>query len=280
MDEEQKRHSPQSSRQKWHLLSRARSFFLSQYLELVAAVRFLTILPLAGSTGLFDKDETAPRLVAGSEYFPLVGLLLAFLLWLLVLVLAPLIPQLALAALLVVALVILSGGLHLDGLMDSCDGLFGGSTRERKLEIMRDSRVGSFGVLGGACILLLKFALFASLGVTALPLALQVAFPSARWSMVLAMRVFPSARPTGLGAAFHHAVTTERSVIAGIIALAIVLLAGQFIGLIAWSIVTIITLVLGFCITRIIGGLTGDNYGAIEEIVEVAALLVLVIARV
>src|SRR5260370_3125022 len=134
--------------------------------------------------------------------------------------------------------------------MDSCDGLFGGSTRERKLEIMRDSRVGSFGVLGGACILLLKFALFASLRVNALPLALLVALPSARWSVVLAVRVFPSARPTGLGAAFHHAVTTTRSVIAAILPLAPLLLAGQFIGLIVWSVVTIITLILGFCITR------------------------------
>ncbi len=280
MDEEQKRHSFKSSRQKWHLLLRARRFFLSQYLELVAAVRFLSVLPMPGSIQLFDKDETAPRLVVGSEYFPLVGLLLAFLLWLLVLILTPLVPQLALAALLVVALVILTGGLHLDGLMDSCDGLFGGSTRERKLEIMRDSHVGSFGVLGGACILLLKFALFASLRVNALPLALLLALPSARWSLVLAVRVFPSARPTGLGAAFHQAVTTERSVLAGIIALAIVLLAGQFIGLIVWATVTIITLVLGFWITRIIGGLTGDNYGAIEEVAEIVALLVLVIARV
>jgi adenosylcobinamide-GDP ribazoletransferase len=280
MDEEQKRHSSKSSRQKWHLLLRARRFFLSQYLELVAAVRFLSVLPMPGSIQLFDKDETAPRLVVGSEYFPLVGLLLAFLLWLLVLILTPLVPQLALAALLVVALVILTGGLHLDGLMDSCDGLFGGSTRERKLEIMRDSHVGSFGVLGGACTLLLKFALFASLRVNALPLALLLALSSARWSMVLAVRVFPSARPTGLGAAFHQAVTTERSVLAGIIALAIVLLAGQFIGLIVWATVTIITLVLGFWITRIIGGLTGDNYGAIEEVAEIVALLVLVIARV
>ncbi len=280
MDEEQKRHSSKSSSQKWHLLLRARRFFLSQYLELVAAVHFLSVLPMPGSIQLFDKDETAPRLVVGSEYFPLVGLLLAFLLWLLVLILTPLVPQLALAALLVVALVILTGGLHLDGLMDSCDGLFGGSTRERKLEIMRDSHVGSFGVLGGACILLLKFALFASLRVNALPLALLLVLPSARWSMVLAVRVFPSARPTGLGAAFHQAVTTEQLLLAGIIALAIVLLAGQFIGLIVWATVTIITLVLGFCITRIIGGLTGDNFGAIEEIAEVVALLVLVIARV
>jgi adenosylcobinamide-GDP ribazoletransferase len=235
---------------------------------------------MPGSPRVFDKDEDTPRLVIGCEYFPLVGLLLALLLWLLVLVLAPLVPQLVLAALLVAALVILTGGLHLDGLMDSCDGLFGGNTRERKLEIMRDSRVGSFGVLGATCLLLLKFALFASVSVHALPLALLIALPSARWAMVLMSRVFPGARTTGLGAAFHQAVTTERLLATGIIALAIVLTTGQFIGLIVWMMVTITALMLGFWITRSIGGLTGDSYGAIEEVAEVVALLVLVMVRV
>src|SRR5947209_1051864 len=273
----QKRHSPQPPRSKRYLLASVRSEFLSQYMELVAAVRFLSVLPMPGSMQLFEKDEAAPRLVVGCTYFPLVGLLLACLLWLLVLLLTPLVPQLVLAALLVVALVILTGGLHLDGLMDSCDGLFGGSTRERKLEIMRDSHVGSFGVLGGVCILLLKFALFAGVRGQALPLALLVTLPTARWAMVLALRVFPSARPTGLGVAFHQAVTTERVVLAGLVALAIVLFAGPFIGLLVWVIVTVTALALGFWITRSIGGLTGDSYGAIEEVVDVVALLVLVI---
>src|SRR6266516_337372 len=256
-------------------LWRLRSAFLSQYMEFAAAVRFLSLLPVPGSTQLFNKDEVAPRLVVGCEYFPLVGLLLALLLWLLVLILAPLVPQLVLAALLVVMLVVLTGGIHLDGLMDSCDGLFGDSSRERKLEIMRDSRVGSFGVLGAICILLLKFALFASLRVHALPLALLIALPSSRWAMVLALRVFPGARPTGLGAAFHQAVTTERLLLAGTIALAIVLFTGQFIGLIVWLAGTVTTLILGLLITRSLGGLTGDSYGAIEEVAEVVALLVL-----
>src|SRR6266699_3476972 len=204
-------------------LWRFRSIFLSQYMEFAAAVRFLSLLPVPGSTQLFNKDEVAPRLVVGCEYFPLVGLLLALLLWLFVLILTPLVPQLVLAALLVATLVILTGGLHLDGLMDSCDGLFGGSTRERKLEIMRDNRVGSFGALAAICILLLKFALFASIKVHALPLALLIALPSARWAMVLALRVFPSARSTGLGAAFQQAVTTERFLLTGIVSLAIAL---------------------------------------------------------
>ncbi len=261
-------------------LWRFRSIFLSQYMEFAAAVRFLSLLPVPGSTQLFNKDEVAPRLVVGCEYFPLVGLLLALLLWLFVLILTPLVPQLVLAALLVAALVILTGGLHLDGLMDSCDGLFGGSTRERKLEIMRDSRVGSFGALAAICILLLKFALFASIRARSLPLTLLIALPSARWAMVLALRVFPGARPTGLGAAFHQVVTTKRLLLASIVALAIVLIAGQFLGLIVWITVGITSLILGFWITRSIGGLTGDSYGAIEEVAEVVALLLLVMLRI
>lgn len=253
---------------------------LNQYREFIAALRFLSVLPAPGSVLLFESDETGPSLVIGSEYFPLVGLLLAALLWLLVLLFSRLLPQLALSALLVVALVILTGGLHLDGLMDSCDGLFGGATRERKLEIMRDSRVGSFGVLGAFCILLLKFALLASIPVSTLPIALLLALPLARWSMALALHVYPPARSTGLGAAYHHAITTRRMLITGLISLAIALIFGHFTGLIAWMTASLAALLIGLYITKNIGGLTGDSYGAINEIVEVVILLLLVLLHV
>lgn len=277
MAKEQKQLFPVSMRKRWYCLSRV---FLSQYAEMLAAVHFLSVLPAPGQTQLFEREKAAPRLVVGGAYFPLVGLLLAGILWLLLLIFAPLISQLALAALLVVGLAILTGGLHLDGLMDSCDGLFGGRTRERKLEIMRDSRVGSFGVLGGGCVLLLKFAFLASIKAHTLPLTLLVVLPSARWTMVLVLRVFPSARLSGLGAAFRQAVTMQQLLSAGISALAIALIAGRSIGLIVWITVSVVALLLGLWITRSIGGLTGDSYGAIEEIVEVVALLVLLILRV
>ncbi|MGH2496486.1 MAG: adenosylcobinamide-GDP ribazoletransferase [Ktedonobacteraceae bacterium] len=253
---------------------------LKQYREFVAALRFLSVLPVPGSALLFDKNETAPQLVIGCEYFPVVGLLLALMLWLLVLLFSRLIPQLALAALLVIALVMLTGGLHLDGLMDTCDGLFGGRTRERKLEIMRDSRVGSFGVLGALCTLLLKFALLASIPVSSLPLALLLILPVARWSMVLALYVFSPARPTGLGAIYHHAITTRRLLITGLIALIIALIAGRFTGLIALITGSLAALVIGLGITKSIGGLTGDSCGSIDELVEVVTLLVLVMLHV
>jgi adenosylcobinamide-GDP ribazoletransferase len=279
MAREPKRHAFKRPGRERNLLASARSVFLRQYMELAAAVRFLSVLPAPGRAQFFEQDEAAPRLVVGEAYYPLVGLLLACLLWPLVLLVPQLVPQLALAALLVVALVMLTGGLHLDGLMDSCDGLFGGSTRERKLAIMRDSRVGSFGVLGAACLLLLKFALFASVSEHTLPVALLVALPSARWAMVLALRVFPSARPTGVGAAFHQAITTKGAALAGTAALIILLIAGKWIGLIVWTTASATTLALGFWITRSIGGLTGDSYGAVAEVVEVVALLVAVLAR-
>ena len=253
---------------------------LNQYREFLSALRFLTVLPAPGSALLFESDETEPYLVIGCEYFPLIGLLLAVLLWLFVLLFSRVLPGLALSALLVVALVVLTGGLHLDGLMDSCDGLFGGATRERKLEIMRDSRVGSFGVLGALCIFLLKFALFASIPAPSLPLALLLALPLARWTMALVLHVYPPARPNGLGAAYHLAITTRRMLITGLIALAIALIFGHFTGLIAWMVGTIAALLIGLYITKNIDGVTGDSCGAINEIVEVVILLALALLHV
>ncbi len=258
------------------------TWLVDQYAELVAAVRFLSILPLPGISPLF-ADEPASfssrRMFLGSGYFSLVGLVLGLLLSLLFLLLHLLLPSLAMAALLVVALVLLTGGLHLDGLIDACDGLFGGRTRERRLEIMRDSRVGSFGVLGGVCILLLKFAFFASLGEHAMYVALLCILPDARWSMILALRAFPSARPAGLGATFRQSVTLPRLCLAGGIALGIALSVGHLAGLLLWLAAGVTALVLGCWITRRIGGLTGDTYGAIAEITEVVALFLLLLLR-
>jgi adenosylcobinamide-GDP ribazoletransferase len=250
---------------------------LLQYKRLVAAAGFLSLLSLPGSKQLFADDGIEASPLIGGEYFPLVGVLLAVILLLLTLVLAPLVPKLVLAALLVVALVILTGGLHLDGLMDTCDGLFGGQTRERRLEIMRDSRVGSFGVLAGACALLLKFACFASFGVHALPVVLFVTLPAARWALVLALRLFPGARPNGLGEIFRQDSTSQRLALACALSLVAALLGAQLAGLIVWCVVTLTALALGVWITRKLGGLTGDTYGAIAEVAEIAGLLAFIL---
>jgi adenosylcobinamide-GDP ribazoletransferase len=256
-----------------HLIAYLLQWVLRQYAELAAAVRFLSILPLPGPLQLFRPNEPKPYLVFGSGYFPFVGLLLGFLAGALALVLSPLVPHLILAALLLTILVLLTGGLHLDGLMDTCDGLFGGTTRERRLEIMHDSRIGSFGVLGGGCICLLKFATYASLNGHLLYQALVITLPLARWTMVLVLWLFPSARPTGLGATFRRSITWRQLSLAGATILAITIIAGQLIGLIIGAAVTLVAILVGAGMTWRLGGLTGDTYGAIAEATEVTALL-------
>ncbi len=246
------------------------------YKKLVAATGFLSLLSLPGSRRLFAAESATTAPLTGGEYFPLVGLLLALLLGLLSRLLGLLTPQLVEAALLVVALTVLTGGLHLDGLMDSCDGLFGGRTRERQLEIMRDSRVGSFGVLAGACALLLKWACLASLSKNAILPILCVTLPSARWTLVLVLRVFPGARPGGIGASFRQDITQQKLALACVLALTIVLLSERLAGLLVWSIATGTALGLGTWITRRLGGLTGDTCGAIAEIAEIVGLLTFV----
>lgn len=255
------------------------AWLLDQYTEMVAATRFLSVLPLPGPPQHFEtsnSDTETPQLKLGSAYFPFVGFLLATVLYLVQLTFGLVLPRFALAAVLVVALVLLTGGLHLDGLMDTCDGLFGGRTRERRLEIMRDSRVGSFGVLGGICILLLKFALFTSMEAHTLSLAFFVVLPSARWAMVLALRTFPSARPGGLGATFRQTVTLPKLIIAGTTALILAFVVGHAVGVLVWLAATCTALLIGAWVTRLISGLTGDIYGAIAESTEVMALLLLV----
>ncbi len=266
-----------SSGQVRKLVANSTRWLLDQYIELAAAMRFLSVLPLPGSLQRFNSEDNTRRLRVGSGYFPVVGLVLGLLLWLPILAVGPHLPSLALAALVVVVLVLLTGGLHLDGLMDTCDGLFGGTTREHKLEIMRDSRVGSFGVLGAICVLLLKWAFFASLGEAHLIRALLISLPCARWAMVLASRAFPGARAIGLGMTFRQTVTLGRFLQAGIIALIIALVVGQLVGALAWFVATLTALAIGAWVTFSLGGLTGDIYGAIEEITEVVLFLLFVL---
>ena len=137
------------------------------------------------------------------------------------------------AALLVVLLLLLTRGLHIDGLMDVCDGLFGGTTPERRMEIMRDSRVGAFAVAGAVGVLLLKYGALVSLTSLASPgkeMALLL-FPAiSRWTMVAALAAFPYARNHGLGSPFHQGTVFPATVLAALVATLIAILFGGIAG--------------------------------------------------
>lgn len=216
------------------------------------------------------KEESLGRSTA---FFPLVGLvfgaILAIFWWLAGQLFSP--P--VIAAMIVVGLVILTGGIHLDGFMDSADGLFSGRSTERKLEIMRDSRVGAFGVLAVICLFLLKFSLLQSFPGTVMFKVLLLTPVLSRWGMAYAIFTFPYARPEGLGKLYAVYTGKRELLLASFIAVAIAGFTLGPVGLWLMALSGVLTLFLGKVIAGELGGLTGDTYGAINEILEVIILL-------
>jgi adenosylcobinamide-GDP ribazoletransferase len=169
----------------------------------------------------------------------------------------------------------LTGGLHEDGLSDTADGLFGGWTKQRRLEIMKDSRVGSYGVLALVLVTLARWsALTALLVFGGHVAALVAAGAMSRAPMALIMAVLPNARGEGLS----HA-TGRPSLRVALIGTAFAMaFAGVFAGPTALPMLATvagITGLLAFSAQRRIGGQTGDILGASQQLAEAAALAVL-----
>ena len=239
----------------------------------LAAFGFLTTLPV-GKRALEQKS-----LAGSAAYFPLVGLVLG-------LALAGADYGLRIAfdgslilpsALTITLLMLLTGALHFEGFVDACDGLFGGHSRERRLEIMRDKRVGAYAVAGGVLLLILKFAAIASLPDNTSRFCVIAVFPIlSRWGMSLLLGVFPYVRQQGLGTAFRGT-NIVQVVAAGIIGIIAALVIGSIGGIILFAVATSLAWLMGFIISRLLGGLTGDIYGAINEFIEAILLIVSIV---
>ncbi|MDD4237146.1 MAG: adenosylcobinamide-GDP ribazoletransferase [Desulfotomaculaceae bacterium] len=226
----------------------------------------LTRLPLPNVN--FDEKACG----RATLFFPAVGLFLGGLLAALAWAAGYLFPSGVKASLLVVGMVVLTGGMHLDGFMDSIDGLFSGRARERKLEIMRDSRVGAFGVIGVICLLLLKYNLLLELPDGVLLKVLLILPVLSRWGMAIAVIAFPYARPDGLGKVYAIQSGSKElagsTIITAVAATLILGLQGAWLVALAASIAWLV----GRKIVKELGGLTGDTYGLINELLEVALL--------
>ena len=232
---------------------------------------FLTIFPASRNLDRGPKDISNSR-----AFYPAVGLLMGLLLVGVEEGSSRLFSEPLTAAFLVATMVIVTRALHLDGLMDVCDGVFGGFTPERRLEIMRDSRVGAFGVAGGVTVLLLKYgALVALLGLSepGKEWALLL-FPAlSRWTMVVLLGAFPYARTQGLGSPFHVGGIRIATTVAGLSALAASFLLGGFAGLGLFFGAVALAWCLGWAMAKTLGGLTGDTYGATNEIIETTVII-------
>ena len=237
----------------------------------VAALRFLTVLPVPGEWGTAEED--LGRSVA---FFPVVGILVGGVAAALAFGLVTVLPQLPANVLIVIGLVSVSGGLHLDGLSDTADGFFSSRPRERALEIMRDSRVGAMGVIAIVCVILLKVAALASVPVERVWRTVFLMPIAGRCALVITIGLLPYARPEGgLATIFYK----RRSVLSIAWAVVVLFIAGGVVagneGLVAAAASVLVTLVFAAYTHRKIGGATGDTLGAACEIVEVVPVLVM-----
>lgn len=233
------------------------------------ALTFLTKLPWPWRG---PADETA--LARSMFWFPWVGAVLGLIFWGAWAGLQRILPVPAAASLLLALTVLATGGLHLDGLADTTDGLGGGHTPADALRIMKDSRVGAFGVISLVLALVLKFSLFLSLPTKAGGTAVLLLYPViSRWSMVLLAYLSPYARAEGgLGQAMTLGVSPRvlggASLSAG--ALALLILGAP--GLVLFGAAATLVWLGSRYFQRRLGGITGDLLGATNEVVEVLVL--------
>lgn len=235
-------------------------------ISFLCALQFLTLVP-----PLVKRQFTQRELGGSVAFYPLVGFLLGLILFGLNLFLDRLLPTEIRAALVLTIWIALTGALHLDGFLDSMDGLFGGFTPAKRLEIMRDERIGAFGFAAGGLLILLKYSALTSLSTTN-PVLILIPMLS-RWGISLTVGVFPYAREQGLGR------TIKDNLRQGDLWLAagVVLAVGWL--LIGWPVIITAGFaagaiwLIGVFILRKIPGMTGDIYGAVNEIIELLFLI-------
>lgn len=236
--------------------------------HLRAAFGFLTRLPVAG------KEIREADLSGSVLWFPLAGLAIGLGQGAVGWGAAFFFPPLVVAVLIWATGLMLSGGLHLDGLMDTADGLASGGRAEEILAVMRDSRVGAYGVTAALTVVLLQIAALLGLlglGPWRLGGVLAAVGALSRGAMAAALVVYPYCRTAGLGRPFAGAGWRQ---LLGAAALAVGVsgLVLGWPGLVLAALAVGILLVFGYLTVRGLGGLTGDTYGALAEL-EVTLLL-------
>jgi adenosylcobinamide-GDP ribazoletransferase len=233
-----------------------------------AAMAFLTVIPLA--TDQSGEGAAGERL--GRAYFPAVGALLGLLAGLAFALLAAATSPLLAAVGAMAVMAVLTGALHLDGLADAADGLFGGGNIARRLEVMRDSRVGSFGLVTVVLVLVGDIAALASVSPPRAIVALVIAGAVSRWALLLVIATVPYVRQAGLGVAAGGPHRPFDLVLGSAIT-AIVCLLDWRRATAAILVAVLIALVVGVIARRRIGGATGDVYGATAELSQLGVLV-------
>lgn len=203
-------------------------------------------------------------------WYPLVGIVIGGLTWLIWYALHLYFPPPVVGVLTLLVWISLTGGLHLDGLADCCDGLLGSATHERRLEIMKDPHLGTFGGTGLMLVLLSK-AVALSLIAPSSGLSIILAATISRW-FILPASLLPLANPGGMGADFAAGFRRRAIFITAILPLGLAFLLGMQGVIAVLAALIAAAAVLGLAYNRI-SGVTGDVFGMLVEVTETAVLL-------
>jgi adenosylcobinamide-GDP ribazoletransferase len=242
--------------------------------DFITGFQFLTRIRIV------HQSEWSPESFGRSvKFFPIIGSIIGLILAAIVYGIQHYcglrLPIHVVASLLILIEILLTGGLHNDGLMDTMDGIFSGRSRERMLEIMKDSRVGAYGVIAFCLLVLMKFSLLLDIEATRLSLAVLVMPIAGRTAIVLAITLFPYARVDGLGKTFSQYTNRNTLYVAGVFAVILLIPLGKMA--ISSGVIGIVgSLAFAAYVSKRLGGLTGDVYGAVSELTEIVALLVFV----
>lgn len=235
------------------------------------AFQFLTIVPLPFRVRCEEQD-----LGRSMALFPLVGLVLGVLLVALDLLLSQVLPRTVVDLLLIAALAVVTGALHLDGLADVCDAMAARGDRERFLSIMKDSRIGAVGAVGLVLALLLKYQALLAVPREAKTVVLLL-FPAvARYGQVLMTAGARSARDKGLGSLFIAGSGGAQLALAlaTIVSASYLCLSAKGVALVVAA--SLLTGLLRLYFQRRLGGITGDIIGCASELNEILCLLLIV----
>lgn len=230
--------------------------------SILGSLRFLTVLPVP-----VERNAAAPDAGMTTAVFPLAGLVIGFLL--LPLAFLPVDPFVR-SALILAVWIALTGGLHEDGWIDAMDAVLAPVDRQRRLEILKDPRVGAHGLTALLCLVFLRYGALVSV-----PAAALVAAPVVgRWTMVLSLARFPALRAEGLGAAFGDGARPfAAGILAGAVLIPLAALVSSAWPVVVWVVGTTAGLVMGRFLTARLGGLNGDGHGAVGLLAETACLV-------
>src|ERR1700752_1298565 len=238
--------------------------------SIIAAFQFLTISPT-----LIKRMFTSQEMGRAVGWFPLVGVALGASLFGVNYSAQLILPTTVSAALTLFAWVIFTRAFHLDGFMDTCDGLFGGRAPERRQEIMKDSRMSAFGVAGGILVLLTEYAALQP-PINLFP-ALMLSTTLGRWASPLVIYAFPYVRADGLGIEMKGNVGIKEIILATLITAITIWLVYGWMGFLLMLGAAIVGFLIAFYAMRLLSGLTGDIYGTVTTLVEMLVLVLFTI---